>query len=470
MTEILRCDVAVIGAGTAGLAAERAARSNGARTLLIDPRFNGTTCATVGCMPSKLLIAAAHAAHAARSASQFGIEARDIRVNGKAVMQRVRTERDRFVRLTKENIDEIPAGIRLCGKAKFVDPETLSLDDGRLIKAGSIVLATGAAPFVPDVFAKLGSRILTNETIFELEDLPNSLAVIGSGPIGLELAQAMARLGVEVTLFDSGNRLGGVRCDKVHAALKMTIESDLRLVLNVEVTPGAVDDGIRIAWSGDSSGDATFDYALVATGRPPNLDSLNLDAAGLVLDEHGVPEHDRETMRCGDSPIFLAGDVGHDLPLLHEASHDGAIAGRNAVAFPASIRVDRFTAFSITFTSPPVARIGKSEEDGVITGTADFSDQGRARVEGVNKGVLTLYAAAPDGRLIGADLFTPASEHLAHIIAWAVQNGQTATQLLEMPFYHPTIEEGLKSALRTICSGTPLALPADQDHGAPSGA
>ena len=470
MNEPLRCDVAVIGAGTAGLAAERAARSNGASTLLIDPNFNGTTCATVGCMPSKLLIAASHAAHAARSSGQFGIELRDVRIDGKAVMHRVRTERDRFVRLTQESFDEIPDGVRLRGLAKFVDAGTLSLDDGRIIEAGSIVIATGSSPSVPDAFAKLGNRILTNETIFDLEDLPYSLAVIGSGSIGLELAQAMARLGVEVTLFDNGNRLGGVRCDKVHAALKTVIEDDLRLVLDVELKPSAFDDGIRIEWSGDSSGDANFDYALIATGRPPNLDSLNLAATGLVLDEHGVPEHDRETMRCGDSAIFLAGDAGHDLPLLHEASHDGAIAGRNAVAFPASIKADRFIAFSITFTSPPMARIGKSEDDGVITGTAEFTDQGRARVEGVNQGVLTLYAAAPDGRLIGADLFTPASEHLAHIIAWAVQNGQTATQLLSMPFYHPTIEEGLKSALRTICGATPLALPTDQDQGTPSGA
>ena len=470
MNEPLRCDVAVIGAGTAGLAAERAARSNGASTLLIDPNFNGTTCATVGCMPSKLLIAASHAAHAARSSGQFGIELRDVRIDGKAVMHRVRTERDRFVRLTQESFDEIPDGVRLRGLAKFVDAGTLSLDDGRIIEAGSIVIATGSSPSVPDAFAKLGNRILTNETIFDLEDLPCSLAVIGSGSIGLELAQAMAKLGVEVTLFDNGNRLGGVRCDKVHAALKTVIEDDLRLFLDVELKPSAFDDGIRIEWSGDSSGDANFDYALIATGRPPNLDSLNLAATGLVLNEHGVPEHDRETMRCGDSAIFLAGDAGHDLPLLHEASHDGAIAGRNAVAFPASIKADRFIAFSITFTSPPVARIGKSEDDGVITGTAEFTDQGRARVEGVNQGVLTLYAAAPDGRLIGADLFTPASEHLAHIIAWAVQNGQTATQLLSMPFYHPTIEEGLKSALRTICGATPLALPTDQDQGTPSGA
>ena len=140
------------------------------------------------------------------------------------------------------------------------------------------------------------------------------------------------------------------------------------------------------------------------------------------------------------------------------------------MAFPASIKADRFTAFSIIFTSPPVARIGKSEDDGVITGTAEFTDQGRARVEGVNQGVLTLYAAAPDGRLIGADLFAPASKHLAHIVAWAVQNGNTATQLLGMPFYHQTIEEVLKSALRRICGATTLPLPTDQDRGAPSGA
>ncbi len=213
MSETLRCDVAVIGAGTAGLAAERAARANGASTLLIDPNFSGTTCATVGCMPSKLLIAASRAAQSARTSRQFGIEVGDVKIDGKAVMQRVRTERDRFVRLTQESFDEIPDGVRQRGLAKFFDPRTLSLDDGRMIEAGSIVIATGSSPSVPDAFAKLGSRILSNETIFDLEDLPNSLAVIGSGSIGLELAQAMARLGVEVTLFDNGDRLGGIRCD-----------------------------------------------------------------------------------------------------------------------------------------------------------------------------------------------------------------------------------------------------------------
>ena len=470
MAETLQCDVAVIGAGTAGLAAERAARSNGASTLLIDPYYRGTTCATVGCMPSKLLIAASHAAHAARSTGKFGITVSDIAIDGKAVMKRVRDERDRFARLTRESIADIPADIRLSGRAKFISADCLELDDGRRIEAGSIVIATGSAPFIPDQFAGLGTRLLTNENVFDLEDLPDRLAVVGSGAIGLELAQAMARLGVEVTLFDLGERLGGIRCDKVHASLKSIIEEDLTLRLGVELEVMVTDSGASIAWTGPASGKADFDYILVATGRPPNLDSLNLAAAGIALDDNGVPVHDRDTMQCGDSSIFLAGDIANDLPLLHEASHDGAIAGRNAVAFPASTHAQRFTPFSITFTSPPVARIGQSEEDGVITGTADFSDQGRARVEGVNQGVLTLYAAAPDGRLIGADLCTPASEHLAHMLAWAVQQGQTATQLLAMPYYPPTIEEGLKQALRTICAATPLDLPEDQDRGAPSGA
>ncbi|MFT6009259.1 MAG: dihydrolipoamide dehydrogenase [Parasphingorhabdus sp.] len=470
MTRTLSCDVAVIGGGTAGLAAERAARANGASTLLIDPYYRGTTCATVGCMPSKLLIAASHAAHAARSTGMFGITVSDIAIDGKAVMQRVREERDRFARLTRENIEEIPDGIRLSGRAKFTAPNRLELDDGRLIEARSIVIATGSAPFVPGAFAGLGKRLLTNESIFELQDLPRRLAVIGSGPIGLELAQAMARLGVDVTLFDRGERLGGIRCDKVHAAVKSMIEADLTLRLGVELTAGQADDRASLSWRGASSGQADFDHVLVATGRPPNLAGLNLSATGIALDRDGVPIHDRDSMQCGDSSIFLAGDVADDLPLLHEASHDGAIAGRNAVAFPVSTHADRFTAFSITFTSPPVARIGQSEDDAVVTGTADFSDQGRARVEGINQGVLTLYAAAPDGRLIGADLCTPASEHLAHMLAWAIQQGQTATQLLEMPFYHPTIEEGLKQALRTICAATPIDLPEDQDRGLPAGA
>lgn len=469
MREALHRDVAVIGAGTAGLAAERAARSNGASTLLIDPHFNGTTCATVGCMPSKLLIAAAEVAHSARTASVFGISIPQVQIDGPAIMQRVRDERDRFARLTRESIDDIPEGICIETMARFIGPKTLELEDGRTINARSIVIATGAHPFVPDQFSDLGNRVLTNETVFELADLPKSLAVIGSGSVGLELGQAMARLGVMVTLFERESDLGALRCATANAAFRKILSNELDLQFGVELEVSTQGDGITLSWTGDNHGKATFDRVLVSTGRRPNLDSLNLSQSGLELDDEGVPVHDRQTMRCGESSIFLAGDVASDLPVLHEASHDGAIAGRNAVTLPATVRTQRYLGFSLIFTKPSVARIGKVGGDDPLIGRADFSDQGRARVEGINQGMVTLYAAGPEGRLIGADICAPAGEHLAHLLTWAIQQGKTATELLNMPFYHPTIEEGLKGALREICSATPQSLPENQDKGTPPG-
>ncbi|MEN7538476.1 dihydrolipoyl dehydrogenase [Aurantiacibacter flavus] len=473
MTDSLKCDVAVIGAGTAGLAAERAARNNGATTLLIDPHFAGTLCATTGCMPSKLLIAAAEEAHRIERADTFGIIVGDIEIDGPAVMRRVRSERDRFARLTREGFDNIPDGIMIESRARFLGPNRLALADGREIEAKAIVIATGGEARLPPAYARLGSRALTHESIFEIEDLPRRLAVVGSGPIGLELAQAFARLGVEVALFDRADTLAKVRCQRVHRALLETVESELSVHLGCDVEPELSEEGVTIRWSanggGNENGEEHFDLVLAAMGRPPALEGLDIDKAGLDCDEHGVPCHDRATMRCGDSAIFLAGDVAADLPLLHEASHDGAIAGRNAARFPAAIKTDRYVPFAITFTHPALATIGSAEDDGAITGTVDFSDQGRARVEARNRGVLTLYAAAPDGRLIGADLFAPAGEHLAHMLAWAIDTGMTASEMLERPFYHPTVEEGLKSALRTICAATPIPLPDDQDKGVPPG-
>lgn len=169
----LSCDVAIIGAGTAGLAAERAARKAGAKTLLIDDRFAGTTCANVGCMPSKLLIAAANSAFNARRASTFGIEAKTS-VDDRAVMARVRKERDRFVSETLKSIGEIPAGICIRHRARFSNQTTLTLDDGRKVSTSAIVIATGSKPSVPKPFQKLGEIVLTNETIFELES-PQSI-------------------------------------------------------------------------------------------------------------------------------------------------------------------------------------------------------------------------------------------------------------------------------------------------------
>jgi len=197
----LHVDVAVIGAGTAGLSAFRAAKSHGKRVLLIEGGPYGTTCARVGCMPSKLLIAAAEAAHAVGAAPAFGVHTGFLRIDGKAVMARVRSERDRFVGFVIDGVDKIPAAERLRGMARFTGRSQLQVDDHTLVNAERIVIATGTSALLPTLLKNAGERLVINDDVFMWDDLPPSVAVVGSGIIGLELGIALHRLGVRVALF-----------------------------------------------------------------------------------------------------------------------------------------------------------------------------------------------------------------------------------------------------------------------------
>jgi dihydrolipoamide dehydrogenase len=459
------CDVAIIGAGTAGLAAERSARRAGAKTLLIDDRFAGTTCTTVGCMPSKLLIAAAHSAHSVRQASLFGVKASEPVIDGAAVMRRVRKERDAFVAATLESIEKIPAEIRIKARARFVDRERLALDDGRGVSAKTVVIATGARPHVPKMFENLGELVLTNETIFELSDLPRSVAVVGAGPLGLELAQALARLGVDVEVFDEGPRLAGLHGD-VAAELEAILMKEAPIRLGVQLSVQRNGAGVAISWNGASSGRKLFERVLVAPGRPPDLRDLNLEATGLALDEHGIPKLNSETLQCGDAPIFICGDADARRPVLHEASAEGAIAGRNAASFPTVNRTKRNISFSVMFTDPPLAVVGPPAAKDAVIGRSSYADQGRAKVEARNSGLVRLYAERQHGRLAGAVMLGPVMDNIGHLLAWAIEQGETATSVLRHPFYHPTFEEVLKSALREICDAVEAPTSPLQDEGA----
>ncbi|WP_306150445.1 MULTISPECIES: dihydrolipoyl dehydrogenase [unclassified Roseibium] len=457
----LTCDVAVIGAGTAGLAAERAARDEGAETRLIDPEFAGTVCAEVGCMPSKLLIAAAGAAEAVRDAETFGIRATP-EIDGPAVMARVQNYRDQFVDGVQDSIDALPESVRIKARARFTSPNSLLLDDDRTISARSVVVATGSHPMVPDAYTDLGDRLLTNRTVFDLPRLPDRLAVVGSGAIGVELAQAFARLGVEVALFERGSVLSSGRTPEVKHALLAALKRDMTVHLDADPAPKVQHGKVEMHWENRCK---TFDYILLATGRPPTLDGLNLPATGARLDEKGRPDVNPSTFQIGHLPVFMAGDATGNRPVLHEASTDGTIAGRNAARFPAVVASDPMVAFSLTFSDPPVATIGDGPDTATLTGSVSYAEQGRARVEDKAHGLVQLHADG-SGCLTGADLCAPAGEHLAHLIAWAIENRLTAHQVLGMPFYHPTLEEGLKDALREICaqSGTPAPENRDRAH------
>ncbi|MBV9078604.1 MAG: dihydrolipoyl dehydrogenase, partial [Methylobacteriaceae bacterium] len=433
------------------MAARAAAAEVGASTLLIESGPWGTTCARVGCMPSKLLIAAGEAAAVIRRAPMFGVEAGEPQVDGPAVMARLRRERDRFVGSVLDTLAKLGPEDRLEGRARFVGPGSLAVEGAGRIEARAAVIATGSRSTVPPAFRDLGGALLTNETVFELADLPVSLAVIGAGPLGIELAQAFARLGVRVTVFDTGRAVAGAKDRETGAVARELIGREVTLRLGVETQAQAVPGGVEIGWRGEGSGSGreTFARVLVAAGRAPNLDGLGLDAAGLALDENGIPRFDRGTMRCGESAIFLAGDVDGDHPVLHEAADEGWIAGANAGRFPDGIEaVPRGPAFAITYTDPEVATVGPPlpalEEGGAVIGRADLSGSGRAIAMGRAAGLIKLAAERDSGRLLGGEIVGPGAEHLGHLLAWAVSLDLDAGALLNLPFYHPTLEESLR--------------------------
>lgn len=448
----MHCDVAIIGAGTAGLAARRAAVAAGARTLLIERGPGGTTCARSGCMPSKLLIAAAHAAHAVREAARFGVACGGPAIDGRAVMARVRRRRDEFVGGVLDDVARLDPDQKLAGVARFIDRNTLLVGDDVKVAASAIVIATGSQPAIPDHLKALGDRVITSDDVFDLTDLPSRLAVIGAGPLGVELGQAFARLGVAVHVFDQGQALGGLKDPGIMAEARHLLGGDMAIALGVSVQ-AAIDgdgDGVRLTWrdSDDAPRALHVDRVLVATGRPPDIAGLDLHRTGLPLDDHGLPRVDPETRLCGRGPIFMAGDVDGDRPVLHEAASEGAIAGRNAALYPSVRPGERHVPLSIVFTDPGIARVGRPEPgEGGVTGCYDFAGNGRAVIAGRAGGLLKIHAAR-DGRVCGAEMLAPDAEHLAHLLAWAIEARMDIAAMLAMPFYHPTYQEGVRGALQ----------------------
>ncbi len=459
----IEVDVAVLGAGTAGLVARRNAAKAGASTMMIDPGPLGTTCARVGCMPSKLLVAAADAAHLAQHAEAFGVHAQ-VEINDREVMERVRAKRDFFVSFVLQSVDDIKeSGAFLSGRARFLDAHTLAVEDaeGKTIaevKAKSFVIATGSSSFVPPPYRGLSKKVLQfNDDVFEWETLPESVLVVGTGVIALELGQSLHRLGVRTTLVGIQGLLGPLSDPKMlkEAHSIFTDELDLHSDFQLDSIQ-EVEDGVEIKFTDPdgSKHEGKYQYVLMAAGRSPNLSSLDLEKTGIPLHERGIPPWDKNTGQVGDSHVFLAGDVNGFRPLLHEAADEGRIVGVNAAHFPDVMVSPRQTMLAIVFTDPQIALVGESWKEMDCTknrvGTVSYWKQGRARVMGQNKGMVRIYGEAHTGLLLGAEMIGPRVEHTAHLLAWAIQKKMTVQEALTMPFYHPVIEEGIRTALRDL--------------------
>ena len=451
---MLKTKVAIVGAGSAGMRAYREVTKVTDDVLLIEDGPYGTTCARVGCMPSKLLIAAAEAAHAGSHTAPMGVTYNAPQIDGAAVMARVRSERDRFVGFVEETVENWPDRHRIRARATFLSDTELALSDGRTVEAETIIIATGSRPNILPFFENFGDRLIVNDDVFSWDTLPGSVAVFGAGVIGLELGQALHRLGVRVSLFGRDNLVGPLSDPEVLAEANRIFTGEFDFHPHAEVTGHrCTGTGVAVELNGET---LEYDYALIATGRRPNVDKLGLENTTLELDARGVPVFDLHTGQCGTAPIFIAGDANNIIPLLHEAADEGATAGYNAAHWPDIRRFTKSAPISVVFSDPQIMMVGDTHraltERGAdfAIGSVDWSDQGRARVMGVNKGLLRVYGEYNTGRFLGAEMIGPRAEHLAHLLAWSLQSRLTVDEMLERPFYHPVIEEGLRTALRIL--------------------
>jgi dihydrolipoamide dehydrogenase len=261
-----------------------------------------------------------------------------------------------------------------------------------------------------------------------------------------------------VHLFGVGNKFGPISDPFINAEAKKIFEAELNVSADARVDSAErTEQGVRVTYSEKGEQKvAEFACLLAATGRRSNLDELNLKEAGVTLNERGMPAFNEATGQIEDKPLFIAGDVSNAHPLLHEAADDGRIAGDNAGSFPVIRARPRRAPLSVVFTDPQIALVGArfSELDNSTTsfavGQVSFEDQGRSRVIGKNKGILRVYGEQGTGVFLGAEMIGPAAEHLGHLLSWSVQHRLTVQQMLDSPFYHPVIEEGVRTALRQL--------------------
>lgn len=435
-------DLVAIGAGTAGLVASGGAALLGARAALIERAYLGGDCLVTGCVPSKTLIASAKVAHTARQSASFGVRTGPVEVDFPAVMERVRRVRADVARhdgaegMRKRGVDV------LFGTARFTGPKSLDLD-GTEVRFRRAVICTGGRPDVPDV-PGLRENCLTSETVFNLTELPARLLVVGGGPIGCELAQAMARLGSRVTVLQRGDRLLP-QDDPDAGAMLAEVLRDEGIDVRFGTTPILVErepSGLRVEIDGPGGRETVqTDRILVATGRRPNVETLGLDDAGVASDSRGVTVDWRH--RTTNARVYAAGDVCSPFQFTHAAYAQAEYACLNALLpFRLNAR-DRVMSWT-TFTDPEVAHAGMGwdalhELHGRIdTYTQPLELNDRARAEGGPRGFARIHCRQGTDRIVAATVVAPHAGEIIVPLSVAITNGWRLRHLQKTIFPYPT--------------------------------
>lgn len=434
-------DVVVIGGGSGGLVVAGVAASLKAKVALVERDRLGGDCLWYGCVPSKSLIHASRIAYDVKHAGRFGIYCQDPEIDFAKAIGHVQgvistiqphDSPERFEGLGVEVI---------FGSGKFIDRLTFEVNNRRL-KARTFVIATGSRPAKLSIPGLEEAGYITNEEVFSITDRPNSLGIIGGGPIGCELGQAFSRLGSQVTMVASRDRLLSKEDPEAVEVVHKQLESEgIRILLNTKVERVEIADGKKYLWAGKEK--IAVDQILVAAGRQPNVESLNLDAAGVKMGKRGIEVNNK--LQTTNPRIYACGDVIGGYQFTHVAGYQANIVLKNALFLPV-IKADYRVIPWATFTDPELARVGLTEQQArerygndIYVIKQEFADVDRAQAEAATKGFAKIITKR-NGEIIGAHLVGPSAGELIHEIILAMSHKLKLSALGGIHIY-PTLAE-----------------------------
>jgi len=456
MTDTVRYDAAIIGAGQAGGPLASALAGAGKKTVLIEREHVGGTCVNEGCTPTKTMVASARVAHLARRAADYGVWTGEVAVDLAVVRQRKRDMVERFREGSKRSIEQTEGLDFLCGEARFVGPKELAvrLDGGgeRRVAADLVFVNVGARPSRPGLPGVEGVAVLDSTSIMELAETPEHLLVLGGGYVGLEFAQMFRRFGSRVTIVQRGPHLLSREDDDVADAVADILREDgIELLLETSaVGVERAGDGVRLAVRGpEGERDLLGSHLLVAAGRTPNTDTLDLAAAGIATGKGGTIETN-EKLETNVPGVYALGDVKGGPAFTHVSYDDYRIVRDNLLHGGSRTVGDRPVPYAV-FTDPQLGRIGLSESQAREQGTAiRVATMGMDRVARAleidePRGFMKVVVDAATDRILGAAILGVEGGELMAMLQIAMMGDLPTAALREAVFAHPTLAEGFNN-------------------------
>ena len=439
-------DLLAIGGGTAGLVSTAGAAYLGVSSALVEKADLGGDCLWTGCVPSKALIASARLAHAMRNAHELGLESTSPAHAFSLVMARMRKARGVVAHHDDpQRFRDMGVTVEF-GTGHFVSRDTVEVEGVGHLRSKRIVLATGALPVAPPIPGLAEAGYLNHHTLFETNELASRIAVLGAGPIGLEMAQVFARLGSSVTVIEMAPRILPRDDAELAGHLQSIMEAEgIEFRLGVRAERVELEDGSKVVIT-DAGERVAVGELLVATGRKPNIDGLELERAGVELRNGGVLVDDR--LRTSNRGIWAAGDVTGGMQFTHVADYMAKTVLRNAL-IPGSTRVNYDTVPTVTHTDPELAHVGLTHEDAQARGGSTFSypfdDLDRAIVDSEPHGLVKI-TADKKGRILAASILGSHAGELLMPLVLAKKNGLTLNDIAGTIFPYPTMVEGVLRA------------------------